>query len=44
MYRLRSRLALALALAVSGGCAHAEQLEPGSPLSGYQCYSLNEVA
>jgi hypothetical protein len=44
MYRLRSRLALALALAFIGTCAHAEQLEPGSPLSGYQCYSLNEVA
>ena len=44
MYRLRSRLALALALAFIGGCAHAEQLEPSSPLSGYQCYSLNEVA
>ena len=44
MYRLRSRLALALVLAVIGSCAHAEQLEPGSPLSGYQCYNLNEVA
>ena len=44
MYRVRSRLALVLALAFIGSCAHAEQLEPGSPLSGYQCYSLNEVA
>src|ERR1700677_1034654 len=44
MYRLRSRFALALALAFIGSRAHAEQLEPGSPLSGYQCYSLNEVA
>ena len=42
MYRVRSRLALALALAFIGSCAHAERLPPGSPLSGFQCYSIDE--
>jgi hypothetical protein len=41
MYRVRSRMALALALAVIGSCAHAERLQPGSPLSGYQCYHID---
>ena len=44
MYRLRSRLALALALAFIGNCAHAERLQPGSPLSGYQCYHIDAEA
>ena len=44
MYRLRSRLALALALAFIGSCAHAERLQPGSPLSGYQCYNIDAEA
>jgi hypothetical protein len=44
MYSVQSKMALALALAFIGSSAHAEQLEPGSPLFGYQCYSLNEVA
>jgi hypothetical protein len=39
---VRSRLALALALAFIGGSAHAEQLQPGSPLTGYECYSIDE--
>jgi hypothetical protein len=42
MYRVRSRLALVLALAFIGGSAHAERLQLGSPLSAYEC--LNEVA
>ena len=33
MYRLRLRLAVALALASIGSCAHAQRLQPGSPLS-----------
>jgi hypothetical protein len=44
MYRVRSSLALASALAFISGSAQAERLQPGSPLSGYECYSLNEVA
>ena len=44
MYRVRSRVALALALAVIGNCAHAERLQPGSPLSGYQCYHIDAEA
>jgi hypothetical protein len=44
MYRVRSKLPLVLALAFIGSSAHAERLQPGSPLSGYECYSLNEVA
>ena len=44
MYRVRSRLALALALAFIGSCAHAERLQPGSPLSGYQCYNIDAEA
>jgi hypothetical protein len=44
MHRLRSRLALALALAFIGNCAHAERLQPGSPLSGYQCYDIDAEA
>ena len=44
MYKARSRVALGLALAFIASCAHAERLQPGSPLSGYQCYSLDEVA
>ena len=44
MYRVRSRVALALALAVIGSCAHAERLQPGSPLSGYQCYHIDAEA
>jgi hypothetical protein len=44
MYRVRSRMALALALAVIGNCAHAERLQPGSPLSGYQCYHIDAEA
>jgi hypothetical protein len=45
MHRVRSRLALALALAfICCGSAQAERLQPGSPLSGYECYSLNEIA
>jgi hypothetical protein len=42
MYTVRSKLALALALAFIGGWAHAEQLQPGSPLTGFQCYSIDE--
>jgi hypothetical protein len=42
MYRVRSSLALALALSFIGSWAHAERLQPGSPLSGFQCYSINE--
>jgi hypothetical protein len=30
---VRSGVAVALALAVIGNCAHAERLQPGSPLS-----------
>ena len=41
MYRVRSGVAVALALAVIGNCAHAERLQPGSPLSGYQCYHID---
>jgi hypothetical protein len=41
MYRVRSGVALALALTVIGNCAHAERLQPGSPLSGYQCYHID---
>ena len=44
MYTLRSRLALVLALAFFGSCAHAERLQPGSPLSGYQCYDIDAEA
>jgi hypothetical protein len=44
MYRVRSRMALALALAVIGSCAHAERLQLGSPLSGYQCYHIDAEA
>ena len=44
MYRVRSGVALALALAVIGSCAHAERLQPGSPLSGYQCYHIDAEA
>ena len=44
MYRLRSRVELALALAFIGSCAHAERLQPGSPLSGYQCYDIDAEA
>jgi hypothetical protein len=44
MNRVRSRLALALALAVIGKCAHAERLQPGSPLSGYECYNIDAEA
>ena len=44
MYRVRSRVALALALAIIGSCAHAERLQPGSPLSGYQCYHIDAEA
>jgi hypothetical protein len=37
-----SRLALALGLATVGKCAHAgERLQPGSPLSEYQCYHID---
>jgi hypothetical protein len=43
MYTVRLRVALALALAVTGG-AHAERLQPGSPLSGYQCYNIDAAA
>ena len=42
MYAVRSKLALALALAFIGSSAHAEMLQPGSPLSGYECYSIDE--
>ena len=42
MFRVRSRLALALALAFIGSSAHAQRLQPGSPLSGYECYSIDE--
>lgn len=42
MYTVRSKLALALALAFIGGWAHAEQLQPGSPLTGFQCYGIDE--
>jgi hypothetical protein len=44
MYRVRSVVALALALAVISSCAHAERLQPGSPLSGYQCYHIDAEA
>ena len=44
MYRLQPRLALALALAFIGSRAHAERLQPGSPLSGYQCYDIDADA
>jgi hypothetical protein len=44
MYRVRSGVALALALAVIGNCAHAERLQPGNPLSGYQCYHIDAEA
>jgi hypothetical protein len=44
MYRVRSGVALALALALIGNCAHAERLQPGSPLSGYQCYHIDAEA
>lgn len=45
MYKVRSKLALGLALTVIGSCAHAgEWLQPGSPLSGYQCYHIDAAA
>jgi hypothetical protein len=44
MYKGRSTLALGLALAFIGSCAHAERLPPGSPLSGYQCYHIDAAA
>jgi hypothetical protein len=43
MYGVRSQCTLALALVFISVSAHAETLQPGSPLSAYECYSLNEV-
>src|SRR3984957_17468658 len=40
MYGMRSSVVLALALAAVSDCAHAERLQPGSPLSGYECYHI----
>jgi hypothetical protein len=44
MYRMSSSVVLALALAAVSDCAHAERLQPGSPLSGYQCYHIDAGA
>jgi hypothetical protein len=38
---VRSRLMLAVAVAFIGSGVHAERLQPGSPLSGYQCYDID---
>jgi hypothetical protein len=42
MCKVQLKLAFALGLALIGSGAHAERLQPGSPLSGFQCYSINE--
>jgi hypothetical protein len=41
MSKVRSRLMLAVAVAFIGSGAHAERLQPGSPLSEYQCYDID---
>src|SRR3984957_18183504 len=41
MSKVRSRLMLAVAVAFIGSGVHAERLQPGSPLSGYQCYDID---